>query len=101
MGDPSQFEFSFQEVAEALIKQQKIHEGVWSVTARFGIKALNVGSSDEDLLPTAIIPLVKLGLRKVPAEDNLSVDAAKVNPVPRKRPPLVPPSKPPRPRRNR
>ena len=43
--------------------------------------AANTGPSEDQIFPTAIIPIVKMGLLKVAAENNLAVDAAKVNPT--------------------
>lgn len=39
-----------------------------------------MGSNDTDLKPTAVIPILELGLQKFEKENNLSVDAAEVNP---------------------
>ena len=82
MGEPITYQFSFKEVVEALIKQQKLHEGLWEIHFEFGIKGANVGSTDDNLYPTALIPIVKMGLHKAEKENNLSVNAAEVNPAP-------------------
>ncbi len=86
MAETSQIVFTFKEVVEALIKQHGVHDGIWSIFVRFGIKAANVGSSEADAIPTAIIPLVEIGLQKGESENNISVDASRVNP--RSRPTL-------------
>ncbi len=65
-----------------LVKKENIHEGIWGVYAEFGLKAANVGQDDSSLFPTAIVPLMKIGIQRFEAEDNLSVDAGKVNPPP-------------------
>lgn len=75
------YNFSFKEVAEALIKQQGLHEGIWTIAVQFGIGAANMGPTEEQLQPTAIVPVIKIGLAKGDKEGNLSVDAAKVNPA--------------------
>jgi hypothetical protein len=72
--------FSYQEVVIALLKAQGIHEGLWSLFVRFGINATNMGPNDNELRPTAIIPILELGLQKGEKDNNLTVDAAKVNP---------------------
>ena len=82
MAEPSQIVFSYKEVAEALVKKYGLTEGIWGLWVKFGIKAANVGESDSDLKPTAIIPIVELGLQKFDKENNISVDASKVNPKP-------------------
>ena len=85
MAEPSQFIFSHKEVAQALVKHQGIHEGVWGLYIEFGIQAANAGPTDDQLLPTAIVPVQKIGLQRFVKENNLSIDAAKVNPRPSKK----------------
>ncbi len=82
MPEATQIIFKHKELAEILVKQQRIHEGIWGLYVRFGLGAQNVGVSDADLNPTAIIPVLEIGLQKFEKETNLSVDAAKVNPKP-------------------
>jgi len=82
MPETSQVVFSFKEIVTALIKAQGIHDGIWGLWVNFGINASNVGPSDEELRPVAMIPLLQLGLQRFEKETSLSVDAAKVNPKP-------------------
>jgi len=86
MAEPTQIVFSHTEVVQALLKQQQIHEGIWGIYIKFGIKAANVGMSPSDLLPAAIVPVIEIGLQKFDEENNLAVDAAKVNPAASSRP---------------
>ena len=85
MAKADSYIFSFKEIAEALIKKQSIHEGIWGVYIEFGLSAGNINAQgptgEEALLPAAIIPVAKIGLRRFEKESSLSVDAAKVNPV--------------------
>ena len=81
MAEARQITFSYKEVATALLKQQGIHQGVWGIFIRFGIKGANIGESDDTLVPAAIVPVVELGLQKFDKVNNLSVDAAVVNPA--------------------
>jgi len=85
MAEASQITFSYKEVAEALIKKHGLSEGLWAVSVKFGIQAANFGPNDNDLKPTAIIPILEFGLQKTDKENNLTVDAAKVNPKPKKK----------------
>jgi hypothetical protein len=95
MGEADLYIFSFKEIAEALIKKQNIHEGIWGVYIEFGLSAANINAQgptgEEAFLPAAIIPVAKIGIRKYEKENSLSVDAAKVNPVstPAKKKPLT------------
>ena len=80
MVEISQYDFSFKEVVETLVRTQGLHEGLWQLTFHFGIAASNVGPSDAELKPSAIVPIIKISLLRVEKENNLTVDAAKVNP---------------------
>ena len=85
MAESSQFTFSHKEVAEALVKQQGIHKGVWGILVKFGISGANIGVNDSTLVPAAVVPVLEIGLRVFDEENSLSVDAAKVNPRPQGR----------------
>lgn len=78
---PQIYPFTHQELAEILIKHKNIHEGLWGLYVEFGIGAANIGQGPNDILPAAIVPIVKLGLQKFPEPNNLTVDAAKINPA--------------------
>ena len=78
----TRFTFDHKEIVETLIKKQGLHEGLWMIYVEFGLGAINAGPSDDQLLPAAIVPIVKIGLQKGEKENSLTVDAAKVNPEP-------------------
>jgi hypothetical protein len=80
MGEASLISFSYKEVAEALVKKQGLHEGIWGLFIKFGISGANFGPTADDVKPTAIIPVLEIGLQKMEKENNISVDAARVNP---------------------
>jgi hypothetical protein len=81
MPEATQVVFKHKELAEILVKHQNIHDGIWGLFIRFGIGASNVGASEADLNPAAIVPVMEIGLQKFDKETNISVDAAKVNPA--------------------
>ena len=80
MAKAKQYIFSYQEVAEALVKKLDLHEGRWGIYMEFGIKGANIGPSDDKLMPAALVPVVRMGLQRFESENSLSVDASKVNP---------------------
>ena len=80
MSESTQIVFKHKEVVEALLKQQGIHEGIWGLFVRFGLQAANIGASPADMMPAAIVPLLEIGLQKFEQENNMAVDAARVNP---------------------
>jgi hypothetical protein len=79
--------FSYQDVVECLLKKQGIHEGLWGISISFGFGAIIANSTDapEKYLPAAIVPVQEIGIQKFETESNLTVDAAKVNPLPAKK----------------
>ncbi len=82
MSDVTQiYSFTHQELAEILIKHKDIHEGLWGIYVEFGIGATNIGQGPDDLLPAAVVPILKLGLQRFSEPNNLTADAAKVNPA--------------------
>ena len=83
MAESGQYIFTYKEVVEALLKKQGIHKGIWGLYVRFGLKAINIGEEKTDIRPTAVIPILELGLNKFDEETNISVDASKVNPEPK------------------
>jgi hypothetical protein len=42
-----------------------------------------MGQAPEDVLPTAIIPVKRIGLQRFGEANNLTVDAAEANPLPK------------------
>jgi|SRR5215208_4562119 len=83
MPEARQIVFSYKELAEILVKQQGIHEGLWGVYAEFAIAAANVNTPEGNMAPAAIVPLQRIGIQKFDQEvEGLTIDAAEVNPVP-------------------
>lgn len=84
MPEARQIIFSYQELAEILVKQQGIHEGLWGIYFEFGIAGANVNQTPGgDSVPAAIVPLTRMGLQRLDEETpGLTVDAAVVNPAP-------------------
>jgi len=82
MAEATQFMFNHKELVELMVKKQQLHEGIWSLAVRFGMHAANFGTSPDgsDVLPTAMIPVLEIGINRSQKENNLTVDAARVNP---------------------
>lgn len=84
MAEAKLISFTYQEIVTALIKHQGIHEGLWGVYAQFGLGAANVQDPEtQEVLPAAIVPIKELGIQQFPKPNNLTVDAAVVNPKPK------------------
>lgn len=82
MAESTQYIFTYPEVVEALIKKQGIHEGWWAIYMEFGIAGANAGPTPDQSVPTAIVPVIKVGLQRVDQSTKLpgALDAAVVNP---------------------
>jgi hypothetical protein len=79
MPEQTQLTFSHQEVVTSLLKTMGIREGIWALHVKFGLRAATLGSSDTDVNPTAILPVLEIGIQKAEKVTNVSVDAAVVN----------------------
>jgi hypothetical protein len=88
MAEAARYVYSYKEIAEALVKQQGIHEGLWGIYMEFGIAGANIspGPSEDQLVPAAIVPILKVGLQRFEKPSALTVDAAEVNPPAHGRP---------------
>jgi hypothetical protein len=85
MAEPTQFTFDLKEVAIALIKQQGIHDGLWTVGFEFNMAAGIIGAVNMPAMPATLIQLMKVQLVKQdqrPAPNpHITVDASEVNPA--------------------
>ncbi len=77
------FNFTYQELAEMMVKATGVTEGLWGVRINFGIAATNVGSGGQDMRPAAIVPVVDIGLQRFEKPSNLTVDAGEIAKAPR------------------
>ena len=82
MPETKNYVFDHLELAEILVKQQNIHEGLWGVYIEFGFAAANINTdpSGKVLAPGTLNFVQKVGIQRFPEPNNLTVDAAKVNP---------------------
>ena len=82
MAEATSFVFSYKELAEALVKRQNIHEGLWGIYVKFGFGALNVADPQTGILtPSAISAVQEIGIQRFDEPSNLTVNAAEVNPA--------------------
>ena len=83
MPESTTLKFDYTEVVEALIRKQGLHEGIWQFGVEFALGASLIprSSQSNEVLPTALAGIGKIVLTKVDKENNLTVDAGKVNPV--------------------
>src|SRR4051794_29320964 len=78
--------FSHEELAQILVREHDLHEGLWAIYLEFGLAAANINLVSEDnLTPAAIVPVVKIGIQRFDEPNSLTVDAAEVNPASKQR----------------
>ena len=79
-------DFSLVELTEIIVKHQKLHEGLYNLSVEFQIAVGAVGPAPELISPGAMIGVSRIGLAKTEKEKaNIhTVDAASVNPAPKK-----------------
>jgi len=94
MAEAEKYVFSYREIVTQLVKAQNIHEGIWALYLEFGIQGANIGMQivnegvpptqpegpPTEVVPSAIIPVQKIGIARTPHLSNIAVDAAVVNP---------------------
>lgn len=52
-----------------------------ALSVRCGLGAANMGLTDDQSYPSAMIPVVEIGIQRTGNINNLTVDAAQVNPA--------------------
>ncbi len=78
MAETKQIMFTYKELAEMMVRKAGLEEGLWGIVVKFGISAVNIGQSPEDVLPAAIVPVLEIGLQRADEASRLTVDAAQV-----------------------
>jgi hypothetical protein len=82
VADISQYNFTLKEITIALVKEQGIRSGKWTVGFEFGMGAGNFATSPTEVLPAAFVGIRSLVLMRVKDGDQpvpYEVDAAEVN----------------------
>ena len=76
----SQYRLTTKELAQLLIKECDLHEGLWSLSVEFAFSGINAGPDENNIMPSAIIGVQSVGLARADAEGPLVFDAAALNP---------------------
>ena len=85
--------FTHRDLVTLLLKEKGIHEGIWMLSMTFGLSVANLPILAEGappppnpadaIFPAGIVFVQGIGIRPAPSLNNLSVDAAVVNPKPK------------------
>nr|WP_199046808.1 hypothetical protein [Dyella sp. ASV24] len=81
MADASRYEFNWEEIAAALVRQQGINDGLWTISVNFQFTGKNINVEGKPMRPGFVGSLSNVSLMRVTqAVPGLTVDAARVNP---------------------
>ncbi|SDR40712.1 hypothetical protein SAMN05443245_5603 [Paraburkholderia fungorum] len=75
----NEYALSHQEVVKAIIIDQHIHEGLWTLNINFNVEASHAPRVHD---PTLTVTIKNVGIMRAPPTDPFAVDAALINPVP-------------------
>ena len=84
MAEAKQYIFHHTEKLQKPLSKSSIREGIWGIYLGFSLKGANIGPDDDRLEPAAIMGVSNIGIQRFAKENNLTVDAAKVNPPPKR-----------------
>jgi hypothetical protein len=87
MADVNQYTITNKELVELIIKQAGVHEGKWSLMVNIGLAPGNFGPSPDQVAPGAAVIFQQAGIQRADANapTEMLVDAAIVNPKPKKK----------------
>jgi hypothetical protein len=73
---------SLSEIGSLLLRHYGVHEGFYEVTVEFQLAVGGIGPDPNNIYPSAIVGVSKIGLRRIPEGKPGPglVDAAEVNP---------------------
>jgi hypothetical protein len=84
MAEVRSYTLEYPELVEILIKKLDLHEGLWGIYLEFGFGAANMPTAPDGkaFVPGAVSLVNKIGIQRFESPNNLTVDAAVVNPKP-------------------
>lgn len=81
MANASRYEFNWEEIATALVRQLGINDGLWTISVNFQFNGKNINVEGKPLRPGFVGSLSNVSLMRVTESvPGLTVDAAQVNP---------------------
>lgn len=73
-----EYTLSHQEVVKAIIIDQHIHEGLWTLNIDFHVETSHAPRAHD---PTLTVAIKAVGIMRAPPTDPFAVDAALINPI--------------------
>jgi hypothetical protein len=88
MAEPTQYALSHKELIELVIRHVGIHEGRWMLGVSFGLAPGNFGLTPDQASPGVAVVISQFTIQRAPSDapNGLVVDAAEINPPPRRAP---------------
>jgi hypothetical protein len=74
-----EYTLSHQEVVKAILIDQHIHEGLWTLNIDFHVETSHAPRVHD---PTLTVAIKGVGIMRAPPTDPFAVDAALINPMP-------------------
>ena len=75
-----------RELTEVLIREMGIHNGHWGIYVEFGVYGVNFQARESEAYdPAAVVPVKQIGIQRYEKSNDMTVDAAKVNPLKRRK----------------
>jgi hypothetical protein len=68
--------FTYKELVTLMLRERGITKGIWGLYVKFGIAGANLGDAPGTVVPTAMVPILEVGLQPFKEVISLSVDAA-------------------------
>jgi len=83
MPETKNYLWNYQELAEILVKKADVHEGYWGIYFEFTLLGANVPTMPDQsiVLPASVVFVQRTGIQRFDKPNNLTVDAAKINPA--------------------
>jgi hypothetical protein len=90
MAEVNQYTVTHKELLEMIIKYTDVHEGVWALMVGLGMGTGNFGPTPDQIFPGVTVVFNQIGIQRVLpgtpiAPGSTTVDAAVVNPKPKKK----------------
>jgi hypothetical protein len=84
MPETKQHTFNLTELTTVILRELDIHEGIWGPFFEFGFGAANIATSPDgkSFVPASMSFVKSVGVQRFETPNNLTVDAAQVNPPP-------------------
>ena len=82
MPEPARLMYELKELAEILVKEQKLKKGHWCLAVQYGLGAGLVQGSYQGkagTTPTALVGMLSIGIQEIDAPNDISVDASKLH----------------------